>query len=128
MAVDKQAIARDFFGGRAEVLTNPARPTAKGIFTPIEELPESARELYTYNPDKAKKLLAEAGYSNGFKFTLTTYDYRGYMDMASIIKDYLSKIGVNMEIELKDSTVYMSMRNAHTYKYAVQSSYGEVPL
>ena len=48
--------------------TYPFPPSFKDVYTPLDKLPPSARELYTYNPEKAKKLLAEAGYPNGFTF------------------------------------------------------------
>ena len=43
-------------------------PDYKGYYEPLEAMPASVKELFEYNPDKAKKLLAEAGYPNGFSF------------------------------------------------------------
>ena len=43
-------------------------PDYTGYFEPLEAMPASVQELFTYNPAKAKKLLAEAGYPNGFTF------------------------------------------------------------
>jgi len=114
MAVDKEVVVRDYYGGEAVVL-----------YTPIEQLPESSRELYTYNPDKAKRLLAEAGYPGGFKFSVLTRS--DFVDMMSIIKDYLAKVGVDMELDVRDSTVWSSMRTAKTYKYAVATTYSALP-
>jgi peptide/nickel transport system substrate-binding protein len=48
-------------------------------------MPESVRELYAYNPVKAKALLAEAGYPNGFSFKTQT-------SAASLDNDLLAQI------------------------------------
>ena len=68
LAINKKEIIDSFYGGNAEMHTYPFPPSFKDVYTPLEKLPPSARELYTYNPEKAKKLLAEAGYPNGFTF------------------------------------------------------------
>jgi peptide/nickel transport system substrate-binding protein len=68
LAVNKKEIIDSFFGGNAEMHTYPFPPSFKEVYTPLDKLPPSARELYSYNPAKAKKLLAEAGYPNGFSF------------------------------------------------------------
>ena len=53
----------------AEILAYPLAPVTEFMdaYTPLEELPEVARETYEYHPDKARQLLTEAGYPNGFK-------------------------------------------------------------
>jgi peptide/nickel transport system substrate-binding protein len=68
LAVNKIEIIKTLHGGNAELHTYPFPPTFKDIYVPLEKLPPSVRELYTYNPEKAKKLLAEAGYPNCFSF------------------------------------------------------------
>ncbi len=126
MAIDKKAIVRDYFGGEAEALDPPARPGEHAaIYTPIEQLPESARELYEYSPDKAKQLLSEAGYPNGFKFSVLIK--KDYSDMMSIFKDYYAKIGVQMVLDLKDDGVWSSLRRSHAYEYAVCTTWAARP-
>jgi len=62
------------------------------------ECPESIRELYTYNPEKAKTLLTEAGYPTGFKTTMVLT--AAWADYFSIIKDMWSKVGIEFDMEL----------------------------
>ena len=63
MAVNKQEIVKAYYGGNAELFAYPQHPDYLGYFEPLEAMPDSIKELFTYNPDKAKKLLAEAGVS-----------------------------------------------------------------
>ena len=62
MAVNKQEIVTAYYGGNAELFAYPQHPDYVGYFEPLEAMPDSIKELFTYNPAKAKKLLAEAGY------------------------------------------------------------------
>jgi peptide/nickel transport system substrate-binding protein len=56
------------------------------------------KELYSYNPDKAKQLLTDAGYPNGFKAALTlTQDA---VDYYSIVKDMWAQVGIDLEMDV----------------------------
>ncbi|UCD08744.1 MAG: ABC transporter substrate-binding protein, partial [Dehalococcoidales bacterium] len=67
LAIDHPTIVRDLYDGKAELIDSPARKWYDTIHTPLEELPAETQELYGYYPEKAKQLLAEAGYPDGFK-------------------------------------------------------------
>jgi peptide/nickel transport system substrate-binding protein len=84
----------------------PAHPS----YTPLEKLPADIRELYDYNPEKAKKMLAEAGYPDGLKIDLhTDSEWPKAMDTASLLQDQWSKIGV-------DATIVPAEKIEHTRK------------
>ncbi len=109
MAVNKQEIIDNFYGGNGEMVNYPFPKTFTSVYTPMEKLPPTAKELFIYNPEKAKKLLAEAGYPNGFTFKAqienTTQEQ---LDVAAMVASYLAKVGVKMEIETMDYPSWLS--------------------
>lgn len=91
MAVNRQPIVDVIMQGQTVVANQPA---ARGVYGYDAEIP-----MYPYDPARAKKLLAEAGYPDGFKFTLETAAITGaglatYQQVAAD----LAKIGIQMEI------------------------------
>ncbi|MFC2016614.1 ABC transporter substrate-binding protein, partial [Chloroflexota bacterium] len=122
MGTDLQEISDSVYGGHAEIHCQPVRPTKEfmHLYIPIEELPENIREHYVYNPEKAKQMLAEAGYPDGFSCKILTYDK--YVDGLSVLQDQWTKIGVDLEIEVKEYSVYNSIFTGKTHEQAVARS------
>lgn len=55
---------------------------------------------YDYNPEKAKELLAEAGYPNGFEISLKTEETSALKNAATIIQSYLAEVGIKVELTI----------------------------
>jgi len=116
MAIDRQDMIDTIYGGNAEVITWPVGPIPEwgDMFVPIDEMPESVREQFEYHPDRAKQLLAEAGYPEGFQTEIVCIS--GAADLLSIVKAYWEDIGVDLKIDVKDTTVYTSIGYRKTHK------------
>ncbi len=117
LAIDKQGIIKDYYKGNADLLAWPFPPYPgwKDLYTPLDQMPSkptvdgsqaSVQELFGYNPDKAKQLLAQAGYPNGFKTQVMSTAAQS--DFLAIIKDQLSKVGIDLAINPVEVGVYNS--------------------
>ena len=102
MSINRSEIAQTWGGGVSKALPPEGNRLCyncvPGAYTPFDQLPESVQKTYTYNPKKAKQLLADAGYPNGFK-TSIVYSSDQDTDLVEIAKSYFSAIGVDMEIK-----------------------------
>ncbi|MFC1943454.1 ABC transporter substrate-binding protein [Chloroflexota bacterium] len=124
MAIDHKAILEQYYEGDGIQLAFPAAATKEwAAYQPtVEELPEDLRELFEYNPDKARQLLAEAGYPDGFKTSILVYS-PVQTDLASIIETYWAKVGVTMELRVKEYGVYNSMMKRFTHEHGLMDTY-----
>ncbi len=88
MAINRKAIADNIMGGKTQpMLVTRFHPQADaalwpGIWNPDWE--KRFDELYGHNPAKAKALLKEAGYKNGFEFTVYLYTLPGLPEIVDI--------------------------------------------
>ncbi|MEW6187028.1 MAG: ABC transporter substrate-binding protein, partial [Thermodesulfobacteriota bacterium] len=116
LAVNKQEIINSFYKGNAVLHAYPFPSTFADLYTPVEKLSPAAKELYSYNPEKAKKLLAESGYPNGFSFKAQISNAsQSDLDLAAMVVGYLARIGVSVELEVMDyaSLVGRVLKKAH---------------
>jgi peptide/nickel transport system substrate-binding protein len=109
MAIDQGAIVEGLYDGKAEILNAKIGnlPEFSDIYVPLDELPEAVRQLFEYNTDRARQLLAEAGYPDGFKTSIVCTATSA--DLLSIVKDYWAKIGVELTLDVKESAVFSSI-------------------
>ena len=118
MATDFDTINEGLLDGLGHVPTFP-HANVKGyeaLYLGLDdpETPESVRELYTYNPEKAKELLAEAGYPDGFKTEMLMDSSQ--VDYMSIIKDMWAKVGIDLALDVKERGVVNSVRQKRTHE------------
>ena len=116
LAIDQREIVDLFFGGNAELFAYPQHPTFEGYYEPLEAMPPSVQELFEYKPEKARRLIAEAGYPDGFTFRAQVSANNAMrMELAPLLASYLDRIGVTMEIEVVEYAAYLSMMTTRTH-------------
>jgi peptide/nickel transport system substrate-binding protein len=109
MAVNKDEIIKAYYNGNAEMFAYPQHPSFGAYFKPLEQQPDSVKELFKFDPAKAKKLLAEAGYPNGFTFkTQVCSCSANHMDLLPLVAGYLEQVGVKMEIQTMEYAAFLS--------------------
>ncbi|WP_108485149.1 ABC transporter substrate-binding protein [Oceaniglobus ichthyenteri] len=81
--------------------------------------PEFAN-AWNYDPEKAKALLTEAGYPDGFSCTmLSTAQYGMHQSTAEVCQAYLSMIGINAQLDLPEWSTRVQKGNEGNYDLAV---------
>jgi peptide/nickel transport system substrate-binding protein len=87
-AIDRKTFAKQLVGGDSRVLDAYCYPTQFGCDT-------SQATKYHYDPAMAKKLLAEAGYPNGFNTEIVSYVLPQW---EGAVQSYLKAVGINAKI------------------------------
>ncbi len=108
MAIDRQGILDATAEGVG--VFNPPVPAALKEWTlPLDQLGEGAK-YYKYDPAEAKRLLAAAGYPNGFPGSIcfTTYGSTVLVDSMQLVQKYLKDVGIDTKIDQKEYGAYIS--------------------
>jgi peptide/nickel transport system substrate-binding protein len=99
-AIDRERIIRDIQRGYA-------KPTdtmlAEGHWARADNLPS-----YPYDPNKAKQMLAQAGYPNGFTFVFKTSTDAEANSRAQVIQQMLKQVGINMQIQSNEMSTFFA--------------------
>ncbi len=103
-AVNKDAIVNDVLKGTGSPSKGPVLPGTWGA--------DGALKAYPYDPDRAKKLLAEAGYPNGFTTTLWVPESGSGMQapvaMSTVMQSNLKAVGVNVSLQTMEWGAYLA--------------------
>jgi len=108
MAIDIPSIANNYYAGTVDPY--PASLTSKymtGYGFPYPQWPQDLKDQYAYNAPAAKQLLADAGYSGGFK-TDVVADNASDLTLLQIVQSYFADVGIIMEIRTMDSAAWSS--------------------
>ncbi|MBC7224407.1 MAG: LysM peptidoglycan-binding domain-containing protein [Anaerolineae bacterium] len=113
-AVDVETIINKLYGGRATVLPGP--------LSPFNNFVDKTLQPYGYDPEKAKALLAEAGYADGFSFVIdASADYK---ELAEAIAGQVRNIGIDASVRVWDWAVVKPLLLAGE-RQAVVGSWGD---
>jgi peptide/nickel transport system substrate-binding protein len=111
LATDFESIKQSVNKGQGEIITFPTMPNkgyaALYIGLNDPDMPADVKELFSYKPEKAKQLLKDAGYPNGFKVSVLATSAAA--DYLSIYKDMWSKVGVDLDIMIREPGVITTL-------------------
>jgi len=103
-AVNKDAIVNDVLKGTGAASKGPVLPGTWGA--------DGALKAYPYDPDRARKLLAEAGYPTGFSTTLWVPESGSGMQapvaMSTVMQSNLKAVGVNVSLQTMEWGAYLA--------------------
>ncbi len=104
MAIDKQKILDTVFAGMGETQSGILPP---GLIGNNPDLPE-----IEYNPEEAKRLLAEAGYPDGFSMEIAANadDVGTTSQVYELVQAMLKDVGIEAEIKMYDDATWRAKR------------------
>lgn len=110
-AVDKEGLVKGLLYGSGEVARSPLPPMAYA---------DPSLEAYPYDVEKAKSLLAEAGFENGFSTKLLVDSGKPlHRQVAQALQSYFAAVGVKVEIQLVDGATHWTTTKSGDYDMAV---------
>ena len=122
-AIDRQALIEAVW-----VRGAPTPAVSRGLeewTLPIDQLGAGAR-YYQYDPQEARRLLAEAGYAKGFKTQLTVSSGYGrdLLDEAQLLQRYLKDVGIEAELKIQEHGAYVATTVQGKYEGLVRGPIG----
>lgn len=110
-AIDKEGLVKALLYGTGKVANSPMPPMAYA---------DPALKPYAHDIAKAKALLAEAGYKDGFKTSLLVHSGRPlHRQLGQALQAALAQIGVTAEIRLVEGGAHWSTTKAGDYEMAI---------
>lgn len=115
MAVDQEAIIDAVWGYGALYNFPVDWRDGSSVLGDFDQLPESVRELYRYDPEMARQTLADAGYPDGFEIDIAftpaaTAGTHG--EIATMMAGYFDAIGVDLELKSMERTALSALRSS----------------
>jgi peptide/nickel transport system substrate-binding protein len=122
-AIDRETIVEAFFGGLGVTAEDHLPPSVFGHGDPWP---------YDYDPERARELLAEAGYPDGFETELWYMPvsrpyYPAPQPIAEAMASYLADVGVSVELLTEDWTTYLSDYNTGAFPMYMLGWYADYP-
>jgi peptide/nickel transport system substrate-binding protein len=102
-AINKEEILDIVSDGKGEQLGSSMFPNFRKYYLP------ELNDTYSYDPEKAKELLEEAGYADGLSFTITVpSNYTQHVNTAQVVAEQLKAVGVDVTIEQVEWNTWLS--------------------
>jgi peptide/nickel transport system substrate-binding protein/glutathione transport system substrate-binding protein len=111
-AIDREAISKAAFFGYGSPLYGTPTPPDTWYYN------DDLSRTFSYNPEKAKQLLSEAGYPNGFKVKFNCLKgWPIYTTSAQIIQANLKDVGIDADLNLMEFATVSDNKNKGTYDF-----------
>ena len=116
MALDRDAIIATALRGNGEAVLQgwPLDPESLDL----GDYPDEVAQYMQYNPDKAKELLAEAGFPDGFSTTVVWTPAYGdpWQGVAEIMLTMLRAVGIDAQFDIQEYGPFLGMGNQQTFE------------
>lgn len=122
LAINREEIIDMAYNGEAEI--SGFVPASMGHWAvDVTEHP-----MYQQNIDEAKRLMAEAGYADGFEVTLIVGLLDSLRDIGVVVQQQLAEIGITVNVVNKENAEYVDLWSAHDFEMmACQNGAGSDP-
>ena len=119
-AIKREDVMAAAFFGRGRALNGMPVPESSPFFN------KDLANHWSYDPEKAKAMLAEAGYADGFDATLlSTAQYGMHKDTAEVCQQHLNAVGIRVTLNLPDWASRVDLGNQGQYDIAVMGTAGQ---
>lgn len=99
LAVDKDSIIKGVYNDVGKIAHSSVIPTMVGYSENVKDT--------EYNLEKAKQLLAEAGYASGLKATIYLNDNKARINVAEVLQQQLKQIGIDLQVKVLEFGAYI---------------------
>ncbi len=113
LSLNMEQIVESVYKGSAQLADSLMAPTVFGY---------SSVGPYEYNPERAKELLAEAGYADGLTVKLMTNEDRSFMDVSEIAQNMWKEVGIETSIEIMDQASLLAKAREGTVSMGITNS------
>jgi len=119
-AVDRQGLADALSYGSA-------RPTAQLFASTSPAYDPALEKIYSYDPDKAKKLLAEAGFKDGVDVSMLLLNIGEYRPIAEALQAMMAEVGIRLKFDTVDASQFPVFRRPPTRADILMARWGGRP-
>lgn len=114
LAINKDAYGQVVYQGRYIPSVGPILPVSNFF-------PEGAQP-YPYDPAKARELLKEAGYPDGFTAKLWIGNFPDRVSGATVIQSMLAEVGIKVEVTVYEAGVFDGLGTSKDYDLAIRTA------
>lgn len=113
LAIDPEPMISAIMYGGAQLATTVLAPACFGF---QEDVP-----AVTLDVEKAKQLMEEAGYADGFDLSIVVSDDQTRVEICNVIQSQLSEIGINLSIDVVEQATYVDTVNNGDHQLCFQN-------